>query len=139
MENKDIIKLLEAKDIKPTIHRVIILDYLMQTKEHPTAEMIFSKIRQDFPTISLATVYNTLELLEKSGLVRSVKFQHENCRFDFAEEDHLHLYISDRNEIIDLYDRQLIEIIQQKLIEHKFKNFKLENISIEIRTLGEQK
>lgn len=137
MDNKYIIKLLETKGIKPTIHRVIILDYLMKTKEHPTAEVIFSKIKEDFPTISLATVYNTLELLEKSGLVRSVKFQHENCRFDYAEENHLHLYISDKNEIIDLYDSQLIEIIHQKLIEHKYENFKLENISIEIKTKGE--
>lgn len=139
MEQKDIIRLLEANDIKPTIHRVIILDYLIQTKEHPTAEMIFSKIKQEYPTISLATVYNTLELLEKSGLVRSVKFQHENCRYDFAEKNHIHLYISDKNEIIDLYDSQLIEIIHQKLIEHKYNNFKLENINIEIKTIGESK
>lgn len=136
MEKIEIIKLLESKGVKPTIHRIIILDYLIKTKEHPTAETIFNKIKKDFPTISQATVYNTLEVLEKSGLVRPIKFQHENCRYDFVEDNHLHLYISDKNEIIDLYDKQLIKLIENRLKKHNFKDFKLENISIEIKQLG---
>lgn len=138
MRKNEIIKLLEANDIKPTIQRIIILDYLMSTKEHPTAEMIYNQIKKDFPTLSLATVYNTLEIFEKNGLIRSIKFQHDNCRYDFVEQDHLHLYFSDRNEIIDLYDKQLIKIIENRLKKHKFQNFKLENINIEIKQLGEK-
>jgi len=137
MNKKEIINLLKANEIKPTIHRIIILDYLMHSKEHPNAEMIFTKIKKEFPTISLATVYNTLEILEKKGLVRSIKFQHDNCRYDFVENNHLHLYISDKNEIIDLYDKHLIKLIENRLKKHKFENFKLENISIEIKQLGE--
>lgn len=133
MEQKDLIALLEENAIKPTIHRVIILDYLIKSKNHPTAEMIYSDIKLDFPTISLATVYNTLEVLEHNGLVRSIKFQHENCRFDFAQKDHLHIYISDKNEIIDLYDKDLIKMIEKKLKTHNFSDFEVENISIEIK------
>lgn len=133
MEQKDIIKLLETNDIKPTIHRVIILDYIIKSQEHPTADMIYSDVKKDFPTISLATVYNTLEVLEQHGLVRSIKFQHENCRFDYAKKDHLHIYISNKNEIIDLYDEGLIKLIEEKLKTNNFQNFELENISIEIK------
>lgn len=133
MEHKDIIQLLETNDIKPTIHRVIILDYIIKSKEHPTADMIYSDVKKDFPTISLATIYNTLEVLVQHGLVRSIKFQHENCRFDYARKDHLHIYISNKNQIIDLYDMDLIKLIEDKLKKHYFENFELENISIEIK------
>jgi len=54
-----------------------------------------------------------------------------------VENNHLHLYISDKNEIIDLYDKHLIKLIENRLKKHKFENFKLENISIEIKQLGE--
>lgn len=136
MEQKNIINLLEAKSIKPTIHRIIILDYIIKSKQHPTAEMIYSDIKQDFPTISLATVYNTLEVLEQTGLVRSIKFQHDICRFDFASNDHLHIYVSDTNEIIDLYDDDLIQLIKNKLATHNFENYQLENINIELKQKG---
>ena len=48
-----------------TPQRMAILGYLSENRDHPSAEDIFRAVLQDFPTMSLATVYNTLELLRK--------------------------------------------------------------------------
>lgn len=133
-----IVELLEKKQIKPTFQRVIILDYIIKTKDHPTADMIYNHIKAQYPTISLATVYNTLDLFEQYGLVRAIKVQHEKCRYDFANNDHLHLYITDKNEVIDIFDKELIDFIKRKLIQYNFENFQIDNISIEIKKIGDK-
>jgi len=52
--------------LTPTIQRLAVLEYLDNTDEHPTADKVYTAIRERFPTISRATVYNTLALFTTS-------------------------------------------------------------------------
>ena len=61
---------LKKHQIKPSVHRIMVYEYLMTQQNHPTVEQIFLHLRQDFPTISKATIYNTLNLFVEVGLVR---------------------------------------------------------------------
>jgi Fe2+ or Zn2+ uptake regulation protein len=66
--NKEELKtLLKEKGIKPTYQRLKILEYMSKNlNNHPTVEMVYDKLLQDIPTLSLTTVYNTLNnFLEK--------------------------------------------------------------------------
>ena len=57
---------LESKNIKPTLIRVKILEYLKANKTHPTAESIYEKLEKEIPTISRTSVYNALNLFSES-------------------------------------------------------------------------
>ena len=54
----------KEKKLKLTPQRLAVYKYLMNTKEHPSAEVIYKAIQADFPTMSLATVYKALKTLE---------------------------------------------------------------------------
>ncbi len=137
METKNsAIEVLEKSGIKPTIQRVIILEQLMNSRMHPTVESIYSEIRSKFPTLSLATVYNTLEILEKHKLIRSIKVESEHTRYDYAYDDHIHLFIKETNEIIDFYDEEIVSLIKKKLTEHNYSNYQIENINVELNQVN---
>lgn len=55
------------KTLNYSRQREAIYNYLLSTKKHPTAETIFQAVQQDYPKISLATVYRNLTVLEETG------------------------------------------------------------------------
>lgn len=66
--------LLEEKGIKPTFQRLKILEYLSNNlNNHPTVEMVYEKLLNDIPTLSLTTVYNTLNNFLEKRLVFGVE------------------------------------------------------------------
>jgi Fur family peroxide stress response transcriptional regulator len=76
---------------KLTPQRLAILEYLEGNKEHPAAEDIFQAVSKKYPTMSFATVYNTLEALRQRGRVRELTFDPGKKRFDPNMEPHNHL------------------------------------------------
>ncbi|MBC7187385.1 MAG: transcriptional repressor [Calditrichaeota bacterium] len=86
---KDKIQLLRKKGVVLTIQRLAVLEYLQEQRSHPTAEEIHRALRSQYPTLSLATVYNTLETLKQAGLVAELVVGKEK-HFDLAEESHHH-------------------------------------------------
>ncbi len=89
-----------------TIPRQIILQVLDESKKHLSAEDIFLKVHQIYPTIGLTTVYRTLELLVGMGLVFKFDFgdgraRYELCRGDDSSSHHHHLVCTNCGRIID--------------------------------------
>ncbi len=74
-----------------TPQRIAILDYLEGNKSHPTAEDIYRAVAKKFPTISLATVYNTLSALEKRGRLLKLSIDPSKARYDPNTFPHHHL------------------------------------------------
>ena len=72
LEDNPLIDGLRASGAKITAQRIAICNWLLNTNTHPTANAVYEAIRDDFPTMSLATVYNTLSLLEGLGLLHQV-------------------------------------------------------------------
>lgn len=110
-------KLFTEKGLKMTIQRVAILEYLMNTKTHPSAEMIYEHIRKKYPTITLSTVYNTLETLVNKGIIKKIPTFSGISRYDADLDPHIHIVMgSDKNvKIKDIYDEELINQIRQEV------------------------
>ena len=97
------IEQLKQAGYKVTHQRLVILDYLLHSKDHPSAEAIYADLRQRYPTISLATVYNTLEMLAKVGLVIDLGAPGERRRFDGNMTDHSHYFCTSCGRVTDLH------------------------------------
>lgn len=67
-----------------------IFQRVQETKEHPSAEMVYSSLKDEIPGLSLGTVYRNLKLLEELGKVRRVTSYQGVDRYDAICEDHVH-------------------------------------------------
>lgn len=119
--------------MKATPQRIIIYDALMNEHSHPTAELVYERIKITHPTISLATVYKTLETLVEFQLADKVATVEGTYRYDGKTEDHHHIVIEETNEIIDFDDQQIKELLKAHLAEKNIQNLEITNISIQIR------
>jgi Fur family peroxide stress response transcriptional regulator len=88
--------------LKLTPQRLAILDYLEGNKEHPSAEDIYRAVSKRFPTMSFATVYNTLEALRKKGNVLELTIDAGKKRFDPNTTPHHHLICIKCKRIVDI-------------------------------------
>lgn len=97
----ELIQRLKEKGIVLTIQRMAVLECLLKECMHPTVEELHKSLKQKFPTISLATVYNTLEMLKQAGVVHELNIGKEK-RFDLADESHHHFYCRVCKKIMDI-------------------------------------
>jgi len=93
--------ILIENDIRPSYHRVRIMCYLMKNKIHPTAESIYRELLEETQTISKVTVYNTLNLFRKKGLVNTLDISGEETRFDITTTPHPHFLCTECGEVTD--------------------------------------
>lgn len=89
--------------IKLTPQRLAILIYLDGNKDHPSAENIHNEVSKRFPTMSLATVYNTLDILKQHGDILELTIDPDKKRFDPNTKLHHHLICVSCKKIIDIY------------------------------------
>jgi len=88
-----------------TPQRVAILDYLDGNKSHPSAEDIYRAVAKRFPTMSLATVYNTLSALERRGQLLKLTIDPSKARYDPNTFPHHHLICNLCKTIADVDTR----------------------------------
>jgi Fur family peroxide stress response transcriptional regulator len=91
--------------LKLTPQRIAILDYLEGNKEHPSADEIYREVSKRFPTMSFATVYNTLETLQQHGCVLELTIDPDKKRFDPDVKPHNHLICTGCKRIEDIHSR----------------------------------
>ncbi len=84
-------KALRDRGIKVTPQRIEILSVLKNTKEHPGVDQIYSQVKEIFPAISLATVYNTVELFTQEGLIQEIRLARGFSRYDGSVGSHPHI------------------------------------------------
>ena len=101
-----------AIGIKLTPQRLAILDYLEGNKTHPSAEAIYKAVSKKFPTMSLATVYNTLEALRKKGKVAELAVDPYKKRFDPDTRPHHHLICIRCKKMIDVHSQFRLSLPQ---------------------------
>lgn len=92
-----------AQGLSVTHQRLAIYGVLADSTQHPSAERIFEHVRAAYPTLSLATVYKTLETLEGIGLVRKVSDLHEAALYDANLDPHHHLVCTACRTVFDYY------------------------------------
>ena len=77
-------------NLKYSKQRETIKEYLRSTTEHPTADMVYDKVRETFPNISLGTVYRNLNLLVNEGEAIRISCGDSSERFDGNTSNHYH-------------------------------------------------
>lgn len=88
--------------IKFSRQRESIREYLSHTKSHPTADMIYTHIRNIYPNISLGTVYRNLNLLIEQGEIIKVECGDDMDHFDFDTSEHYHFICKQCSRVLDL-------------------------------------
>ncbi len=106
-------KMLRDKGFKVTPQRLAIYNILVKTKEHPNAEMIFNQLQPHYPTMSLATVYKTVEILQEIGLVQILNVGEDSFRYDAITDDHAHIRCTQCNRIEDLCEMKADGLVEE--------------------------
>ncbi len=136
MESKKlniITNVLSAKKLKITHQRIVVYQAVMETNKHPSAEQVFERIKDNNPSISLATVYKTLETFVENELINKVSSPGGTMRYDAKRKHHNHIYITNTNEILDYEDEELSKILMNYLNKKKFSNLNITDIKLQIK------
>ena len=107
ISEQELIDLLHENELKATPQRLAICRYILRNKDHPTAEKILSEIRKEHKTVSQATVYKTITLLKRLGLISELSFDTNHSRFDPNQEVHINIVCPICHKIFD-YESELI-------------------------------
>ena len=88
--------------LKHSKQRDAILSFLMTRKDHPTADVVYSHLREEYPNISLGTVYRNLTLLSEIGQIQRLRLGDGVDHFDADTSPHYHFLCSKCGSVIDL-------------------------------------
>jgi Fe2+ or Zn2+ uptake regulation protein len=92
---------LKSHDIKPSYQRVKIYEFLKNSKEHPTVDVIYSALSPDIPTLSKTTVYNTLKVFIDKGIAMAITIDEREVRFDAEIRMHGHFKCYKCHQVYD--------------------------------------
>lgn len=123
---------LQEKGLKVTPQRLAIYDAIVQLKNHPTAENIIEYIKTNHPNISVGTVYKVLDSLTENNLLKKVKTERDIMRYDAVLSNHHHLYCAETDRIEDYMDENLNKLISDYFSKNKIKNFKIQDIKLQL-------
>lgn len=109
---KDALDMLKKSSVRITPQRHAILEYLIDSMSHPTADDIYKALEGKFPNMSVATVYNNLRVFREVGLVKELTYGDSSSRFDFTTSDHYHIICVNCGKIVDFHYPGLDEVEQ---------------------------
>lgn len=102
LDRDQVAALLESHGILPTQQRIDIAHMLFQRPQHLAAEQVLAEVNERYGHVSKATVYNTLGLFVRNGLVREVLIEPGRVFYDSNTRDHHHVYNVDSGELTDI-------------------------------------
>ncbi|MCW4030725.1 MAG: transcriptional repressor [Candidatus Bathyarchaeota archaeon] len=112
---------LRSKGYKATPQRIAICRIALTSRTHPSAQEVYEAVKKIHPTVSLATVYKTLEVLRDLNLVQEINFPRGQARFDSYMLPHINLVCLKCGSIKDLDDATIKEITHKVTETTKFK------------------
>jgi Fe2+ or Zn2+ uptake regulation protein len=102
MKKLDETSLLRDHGINLSAQRLAVAQYILHTDEHPSAYEVWQRVRERFPLVSRATVYNTINLFVEKGLLRQLVLTEGRVVFDPKTEDHHHFIDEESGKIHDV-------------------------------------
>ena len=97
----------KEKKLKLTPQRLAVYNYLLNTTSHPSADIIYTDIHIQYPTMSLATVYKALKTLADVGLIQEINVGEGNFRYDGNSLSHPHVQCLGCGKVDDFKDLSL--------------------------------
>ena len=115
-----------------TNQREVILEEIAKYKGHPTADLLYERIRKRLPRISLATVYRNLEILSKAGKIRKLEISGRQKRFDRELEEHNHICCVQCHRIdnIHIAPEQMLASGSEQETGYKISGWRVEFLGI---------
>ena len=116
--------------IRMTSQRQIILEVIEGSEDHPDVDQLYRRAVEQDRTISIATVYRTVKLLEEAGVIDRLEFGDGHARYEESGEHHEHLVDVETGEVIKFYHAEL-EALKEKiacgmgyeLVDHRLELF----------------
>lgn len=109
-----------------TPQKLAIFQYLASTESHPSAAIIFEKMKYYFENISFATVYKNLKKFHELNLLRKIEMKNNTVHYDAGIEPHHHIINLETNDILDIFPEEMEEF----KIPKKVHEFEIESVSI---------
>ena len=104
-----------------TRQRSVVLQVVQASEEHLTASDVYEAARKLQPTISFATVYNSLRYLKESGLLREITFGNAASRYDRETARHDHAICSACGKLVDFDLPETVELLRTAARHSRFK------------------
>lgn len=121
---EDIKELLESINVKPSVARVKVMEYLVKYSEHPTVEEIYQQLKPEIPTLSKTTVYNALELFAEAQLVKVINVGDNESRYDADTSIHGHFKCNRCGNVYDFwFDEKEVRVRGLEGFRVEDKNF----------------
>src|SRR6476661_1573236 len=120
------------KELGLTKQREVVLQVIVDVEQHPTANEVFDGAKQLLPSISFATVYNSLRYLKDAGHIAEISFGNGASRFDSMTSRHDHAICTKCGKLVDMELELPEELVQMAA---KYSKFKPESLELTLRGL----
>ena len=115
---------LKNNNIRLTPQRLKVLEYLSNSREHPTVDQIYNVLKKEVPSLSKTTIYNTLNYLSELNLIKVLLSDDNEAHFDADTDDHGHFKCTSCKRIYDF------EIDMDSCITEKLNDYKIEEKAV---------
>lgn len=122
----------EIQDLGLTRQREVVLTVIREAHEHLTANEVFARAKVILPSISFATVYNSLRYLKEAGHIAEIQFGNGASRFDRMTSRHDHAICTNCGKLVDIEMDVPDEIVKRAA---KYSKFKPESLEFTLRGL----
>ena len=109
---EEIIEAFRKNGLRATPQRIAIAQVVLNSKDHPTAEQVFDFVKMAYPSISLSTVYNTLNTMRDVNMLQELAFGN-NHRYDPNLSIHVNLVCQKCGDIIDIESKTIEKEVER--------------------------
>lgn len=113
-----------------TSQRQIIVGVIESSEDHPDVDQLYRRAVEEDHTISIATIYRTVKLLEEAGVIDRLEFGDGRARYEESGQHHEHLVDVETGEVIEFYHAELEALKEQvaremgyELVDHRLELF----------------
>lgn len=117
MKSNEAIERLESIGLRPSVQRLSIMEYLLTHPTHPTVEDVYQALVPEIPTLSRATVYNTLRLFAEKKVAQMITIDDHRVCYDGNITPHVHFFCKECGKVYDLFDEKAPLLRRPKLID----------------------
>lgn len=115
-----------------TPQRNAIITLLANSTSHPTVENIYEELLPQYPSMSMATVYNTIKMLKEHNMIKEIHVDEPSIHYDFNVEEHYHVVCKSCGKIVD------VSVPLEETFGETFENksgFKIDTYDLKLKGL----
>ena len=125
-----LLKKCQNRGLKLTSQREVVISILENSDDHPDVDELFRRATKIDKSVSIATVYRTVKLLEDANFIEKHEFGDGKARYEESGEHHEHLIDVETGEVIEFIDNELEELKEKialkmgyELVDHRLELF----------------